>query len=104
VVICGTAAGKTSGERGHYYGGPGNDFWKFLFESGLTTPSLGPEQDSRVTEFEIGLTDLAKLVAASSDAGLREHYDVMGFIRKVEQFKPGVVAFHGKEPRRRSHA
>ena len=96
VVICGTAAGEKSGERGHYYAGPGNEFWKLLFESGLTEP-LRPEEDSQITKSGIGLTDLAKLVAASSDAGLREHYDVELFIWKIAQFKPAVVAFHGKE-------
>lgn len=96
VVICGTAAGETSGERGHYYAGPGNEFWKLLFESGLSEP-LRPEEDSLITESGIGLTDLAKRVAASSDAGLRGRYDVDGFIRKIEHFKPQWVAFHGKE-------
>lgn len=97
VVFCGTAAGEKSAERGHYYAGPGNEFWKLLFESGLTGPPLTPEDDSRVNEFGIGLTDLAKLVASSSDAGLRSYYDVEGFTQKIETFKPGWVAFHGKE-------
>jgi len=97
VVFCGTAAGKKSGERRHYYAGDGNDFWRFLFESGLTSQALSADQDSRVLEFGIGLTDLAKLVAASSDKGLRRHYDIAGFVRKMEEFAPRVVAFHGKE-------
>ena len=97
VVFCGTAAGEKSAERGHYYAGPGNDFWRYLFESGLTPERMEPEDDSRVTEFGIGLSDLAKLVAASSDAGLRGHYDVERLIRKIEAFKPSWVAFHGKE-------
>src|SRR5262249_22269960 len=97
VVFCGTTVGERSGERGHYYAGAGNEFWKLLFESGLTPLPLRPEEDSRVLEFEIGLTDLAKHVSASSDAGLRKHYDVDAFIRKIEEFKPRWVAFHGKE-------
>jgi TDG/mug DNA glycosylase family protein len=96
VVFCGTAAGEKSAERGHYYAGRGNEFWKLLFESHLTSSPLSPEMDSRVTEFEVGLTDLAKLVASSSDAKLRAHYDVEGFVRKIETFKPYWVAFHGK--------
>jgi TDG/mug DNA glycosylase family protein len=97
VEFCGTAVGERSGERGHCYAGAGNEFWKLLFESGLIRLPLRPEDDSRILEFEIGLTDLAKLVSASSDAGLRRHYDVDGLIRKIEAFKPRWVAFHGKE-------
>lgn len=98
VVFCGTAAGKRSGEKRHYYAGTGNDFWRLLFESGFTSTLLDPTQDRRVLEFGIGLTDLAKGIASSSDAGLRPHYDIEGFVQKMEEFKPGLVAFHGKEP------
>lgn len=97
VVICGTAAGKTSAIRGHYYAGPGNMFWTYLFRAGITTEPLFPSSDSRVLEFGVGLTDLAKKVAASSDHGLRSHYDVDGFVTKVERYRPAWVAFHGKE-------
>lgn len=97
MVFCGTAVGEKSAERRHNYAGPGNEFWKLLFESGLTDERLCPEDDCRATKFGIGLTNLAKLVAASSDRGLRKHYDTEGFIRKIEKFNPGVVAFHGKK-------
>lgn len=97
VVFCGTAVGETSATQGHYYARKGNEFWKLLFESGLTAIRLSPEEDARVTEFGIGLTDLAKHVAASSDKGLTAHYDVEGFTRKMTETRPGWIAFHGKE-------
>jgi TDG/mug DNA glycosylase family protein len=97
VVICGTAVGKTSARRGHYYAGPGNEFWTFLHQAGLTPVSLSPEQDARILEFGIGLTDLAKTVAASSDRGLRSRFDVDEFLAKMPHRSPRVVAFHGKE-------
>jgi hypothetical protein len=50
-----------------------------------------------VLEFGVGLTDLAKKVAASSDRGLRAHYDVGGFVAKIERYRPSWVALHGKE-------
>lgn len=34
VVFCGTAVGVRSAARGHYYAGPGNDFWRLLHGSG----------------------------------------------------------------------
>lgn len=97
VVFCGTAAGTTSAARGHYYSGAGNEFWQYLFDAGLTDRRLAPTDDATITSYGIGLTDLAKNVAASSDRGLREAYDVDGFSKKMAEYAPAVVAFHGKE-------
>ena len=100
VVICGTAAGTTSASIGHYYAGPGNLFWTYLYRAGITTEPLFPSTDSRVLEFGVGLTDLAKKVAASCDRGLHAHYDVGAFVLKIERFRPAWVAFHGKKAAR----
>jgi TDG/mug DNA glycosylase family protein len=97
VVFCGTAAGKTSAFRGHYYAGAGNLFWTYLYRARITTEPLFPSTDQRVLEFGVGLTDLAKKVAASSDRSLRAHYDVDAFVKKIERHEPAWVAFHGKE-------
>lgn len=96
VVFCGTAVSTTSAARGHYYAGPGNEFWPLLHASGLTPVLLTPDEDARVLEFALGLTDLAKTVAASSDADLGAHYDIEGFVSKIERFAPAWLAFHGK--------
>jgi G:T/U-mismatch repair DNA glycosylase len=45
VVFCGTAVGKTSASVGHYYAGPGNEFWGTLHEVGLITEPLGAHLD-----------------------------------------------------------
>jgi TDG/mug DNA glycosylase family protein len=96
VVFCGTVVSTTSAARGHYYAGPGNEFWPFLHQSGLTPVPLSPNDDARVLEFRLGLTDLAKKIAASSDARLGSHYDIDGFVEKIETFAPAWLAFHGK--------
>jgi TDG/mug DNA glycosylase family protein len=96
VVFCGTAVSTTSAARGHYYAGPGNEFWPLLHESGLTPVGLTPREDARILDFGLGLTDLAKSVAASSDAGLGSHYDVEALVEKIERFAPRWLAFHGK--------
>jgi TDG/mug DNA glycosylase family protein len=97
VVICGTAAGTTSASVGHYYAGAGNLFWTYLYQAGITTQPLFPSTDRRVLEFGVGLTDLAKKIAASGDQGIRGHYDVDSFLSKIERYHPDWVAFHGKE-------
>lgn len=96
VVFCGTAVSTTSAARGHYYAGPGNEFWPLLHESGLTPVRLTPDDDGRIPEFGLGLTDLAKKIAASTDAGLGSHYDIEGFVAKIDRFAPRWLAFHGK--------
>jgi len=51
-----------------------------------------------VLVFGIGLTDVVKGKAASSDALLpSSDYDVPGFIAKIKSFKPFMVAFNGKQ-------
>lgn len=95
VVFCGTAVGKRSAEVGGYYAGAGNEFWGILFEVGLITEPLGPHLSHRVLDFGIGLTDLAKNVAASSNRGLEAEYDIVGFIHKIEEYEPTWVAFNG---------
>jgi TDG/mug DNA glycosylase family protein len=97
VVFCGTAAGRDSASLGHYYAGTGNPFWTYLDRAKVTSEPLFPSTDHRVLEFGVGLTDLAKKVAASSDRGLRKHYDVAGFVAKMDRYQPLWVAFRGKE-------
>jgi double-stranded uracil-DNA glycosylase len=100
VVFCGTAVGTTSAARRHYYSGPGNEFWQYLYAAGLTPRQLAPTDDDTITSYGVGLTDLAKNVAASSDRGLRKKYDLASFFEKIELYAPAIVAFHGKEAAR----
>lgn len=97
VIVCGTAVGTTSARRGHYYAGPGNEFWQLLHQGRLTSEELTPEEDRRVLDFGIGLTDLAKRVVASSDRHLDGEFDVAGFVARIEAYRPHVIAFHGKK-------
>ncbi len=96
MVFCRTAVGDTSTKRGHYYAGPGNEFWPLLYQSRLVSEPLTPPDDARILEFGIGLTDLAKTIAASSDAGLGARYDIDGLVDRIERYAPAWVAFHGK--------
>jgi uracil DNA glycosylase superfamily protein len=94
VVFCGTAPGERSAARGHYFAGHGNRFWNFLHESGLTGELLAPEDDHRLPEFGIGLTDLVKDAAQSHDRGL-EFSGTPGLERRLLPAAPRWVAFAG---------
>lgn len=96
VVFCGTAPSTHSAKRKHYYAGPGNEFWQYLHESGLTPVRLTPDDDARVLEFGLGLTDLAKHVASATDAGIAKYFDAKRFVDRMEEVRPRWIAFNGK--------
>ncbi len=101
AVFCGTAVGTASAARGHYYAGPGNEFWPLLHRSGLMPVLLTPDHDIDIVRYGLGLTDLAKHTAASRDELLgAEDFDVPGFVGKMRQYRPAWVVFHGKTPAR----
>ncbi len=97
VVFCGTAVGDRSAQRGAYYAGPGNQFWRILAETGLTPYQLQPEQYPSLAEFRIGLTDLVKSRAGRDTVLSAQDFDVAGFRRKIEVFAPMAVGFNGKQ-------
>lgn len=96
IVFCGTAAGAASARRHAYYAGPGNAFWRTLFEVGLTPRLLQPAQYASVPQYGLGLTDLAKTVSGSDRVLLREHFDRDGLRAKIQHFRPKVLAFTSK--------
>ncbi len=60
LVFVGFAASEESARRGHYYAKGGNAFWKLLHVTGLTPTQLRPEEDARLLEYGIGVTDMIK--------------------------------------------
>jgi len=98
VVFVGFNPGDRSSRIGHYYAGRGNQFWNLLFESGLISESLRPEEDHRVFEFGVGMTDVVKRWSrSSSDLRAADYRDgVPQLITKLRRFRPRAVAFNGK--------
>jgi TDG/mug DNA glycosylase family protein len=86
-----------SGQVGHHFAGPGNPFWKLLYASGLVPEPLTCEQDQRLAEFGMALTNLcpratrsaAELTAREMDVGRR------ALARKIARLEPRVVGFVG---------
>jgi TDG/mug DNA glycosylase family protein len=96
VVFCGTQAGAVSARRGAYYAGPGNKFWKTLFETGLVPEPLGPTDSLMLPRYGIGFTDVAKRTSGPDTALMRHHVDITGFLAKIREYAPAVIAFNGK--------
>jgi TDG/mug DNA glycosylase family protein len=97
VVFVGTSVSTRSAAAGHYYSHPTNKFWQLLAHTGLPEGrSVGAPLDTTLPDMGIGLTDLDKNRAASSDALLAgSDYDVPGFLARIEVAAPIVVAFNG---------
>lgn len=97
VVFVGTAAGHTSAERGEYYAGRGNRFWRTLYAVGLTPRELKPSEFRDLPQFGIGLTDIAKTGRGGDEEVAAHHYDVDRFAQAIARCEPRSIAFNGKK-------
>jgi len=97
VLLVGINPGIRSAEIGHHFAGYSNRFWKLLHESRLVTEPLGPEDDGRLPEWGLGLTNL--IARPTPGIGtLRPGEYVRGLRtlrRKVRRVRPAIVAFIG---------
>lgn len=93
LIFCGTAAGRASAARGHYYAGPGNRFWQMLAETGLTPRRFTPEEDGALPALGLGLTDLAKGVAGMDREIPAGAYAPARLEAIVARHRPAALAF-----------
>jgi double-stranded uracil-DNA glycosylase len=98
VVFVGFNPGERSARIGHYYAGRGNQFWNLLYESGLVQEKLRPEDDHRILEFGLGLTDVVKRWSRSSSSLRAIDYrkGIPRLLAKLRHVRPWAVAFNGK--------
>ena len=97
LLLVGINPGLRSGALGHHFAGNGNPFWRLLFEARLIPERLGYEEDQRLAEFGIALTNLcARPTRAASEltrADIERGRRVLG--KKCARLQPQVVAFVG---------
>jgi TDG/mug DNA glycosylase family protein len=82
---------------GHHFAGPGNPFWRLLHASGLTPVLLRAEEDARLAEFQVALTNLCPRPTRAA-AELTGHEIARGraaLVRKCQLWQPQVVALVG---------
>lgn len=97
VLLVGINPGLRSGAVGHHFAGNGNPFWRLLEASKLTPRLLHYEEDQKLAELGIALTNLcprttrtaAELEPDEVERGRR------ALAKKIAQIRPGVVAFVG---------
>jgi double-stranded uracil-DNA glycosylase len=97
VLLVGINPGMRSASIGHHFAGPSNRFWKLLFDAGLVPEPIGTEDDHRLPEWGLGITNLIARATPGIDTLRPEEY-VQGeriLRRKVRRWKPRVVALVG---------
>jgi mismatch-specific thymine-DNA glycosylase len=98
MILVGANPGDRSARVGHYYAGRGNQFWPVLYESGVIPEPLGYEDDRRLLEFGIGMTDLVKRPTRAVEEIERQEFSEGRVLlaQKLEDLRPRVIAFNGK--------
>jgi TDG/mug DNA glycosylase family protein len=96
IVFCGTAAGTVSARRGAYYAHPQNRFWPALHAIGLTPRLIRPEEYPELTQWGLGLTDIAKRASGMDHelpAGALGPDACAALRTKIAAAEPGWLAF-----------
>ena len=97
VLLVGINPGIRSAAIGHHFAGYSNRFWRLLYESRLVPEPIQTEDDARLTEWGIGITNLIGRPTPGIDTLRPEEY-VAGTRRlrkKIRKWKPAVVALVG---------
>jgi double-stranded uracil-DNA glycosylase len=97
LVFIGLNPGLYSAKVGHYFAYRQNRFWPALSLSGLIPESIGPEDDARLLEWGIGLTDIVKRPTHGiHEVSITEFRRGAKVLReKIERYQPRVVCFIG---------
>jgi TDG/mug DNA glycosylase family protein len=97
VLFVGINPGQRSEAIGHHFAGYSNRFWPLLYDSKLIPERIRAEDDDRLPEWGLGITNLVPRMTPGIDA-LRPHEYVDGaraLRRKIRRFKPPIVALVG---------
>jgi TDG/mug DNA glycosylase family protein len=97
LLLVGINPGLRSGATGHHFAGRGNPFWRLLHTAKLTPVLLSAEEDARLSDFGIALTNICarttRTAAELTAAELATGRQILA--AKIESMRPRVVAFVG---------
>ena len=97
ILFVGINPGLRSAAAGHHFAGYSNRFWKLLFESHLVTEPLTYQNDWRLPEWGLGLTNIIQRPSAGIDE-LKPGEYIAGrkrLVATVQRYRPQVVALLG---------
>jgi double-stranded uracil-DNA glycosylase len=97
ILFVGINPGIRSAATGHHFAGYSNRFWKLLFESKLVPQPLMHQDDWRLPNWGLGLTNIIQRPSAGIDALKSEEY-IAGrkrLIATVQYYRPCAIALLG---------
>jgi TDG/mug DNA glycosylase family protein len=97
LLLVGINPGLRSAALGHHFAGRGNPFWRLLHASGILPEPLTAEEDRRLADYGIALTNVCPRPTRSADelttAELASGRATL--VRKCRRWRPPVVALVG---------
>ena len=98
-VFCGINPGRVSAAAAAHFANPRNDFWRLLHAADFTPRLYGPEEQFRLLELGIGVTNAAYRTTPGS--GDLRRGDFTGSAERLErlalELRPAWIGFVGKE-------
>jgi double-stranded uracil-DNA glycosylase len=97
ILFVGINPGLRSAATGHHFAGHSNRFWKLLFESKLAPEPLTHQDDWRLPDWGLGLTNIIQRPSAGIDV-LKPREYIAGrkrLIATVKHYRPHAVALLG---------
>lgn len=97
ILFVGINPGQRSEAIGHHFAGFSNRFWLLLYESRLVTEPIRAEDDRRLPEWRLGITNLVPRMTPGIDTLRPEEYVAGARVlrRKIRRYKPAIVALVG---------
>jgi TDG/mug DNA glycosylase family protein len=97
LLLVGFNPGLKSGAVGHHFAGPGNPFWRLLHAAGLTPVALTYDQDQRLAEVGIALTNLCpRATRTAAELGPDElARGRRALLAKCARWRPAVIGLCG---------
>jgi TDG/mug DNA glycosylase family protein len=97
VLFCGINPGLYSAATGWHFARPGNRFWPALHQSGFTPRQLKPSEQSELTRYGLGITNIAPRATAQAaeltPAELRD--GAARLLDLIDARRPRVIAIAG---------
>jgi len=97
ILFVGINPGLRSAATGHHFAGYSNRFWKLLFDSKLVSEPLTYQDDWRLPDWGLGLTNIIQRPSAGIDVLKPQEYTAgrKRLIATVTRYRPQGVALLG---------
>ncbi len=98
IVFIGFNPSIRSGEAGHHYANPRNNFWRILYRSGLTPRLYEAAEDQDLLKLGYGFTNIVARPTRGAEDITRDEYKQGRLILrdKLKEYRPKIACFVGK--------